>query len=188
MTLGFHAVLAVVSHGCPPPRDRYLRVTHPSATAGCPAVRLACVKHAASVRSEPGSNSQVHHVQSNQGQSLTRQNPNQTKQRRTNPASLNRLTSFRCGAPKTNLTSVTVTHQEYATATPDEHQTCQDRAHSQLHQASGQIPRPPPDSHEPETHGRRQRIPSIEYAIVKERRQTNAYSPRDAALSASSAC
>src|ERR1035437_6917040 len=43
--------------------DRFLRVTHPSATRGCPLVRLACVKHAASVRSEPGSNSQVHHVQ-----------------------------------------------------------------------------------------------------------------------------
>src|SRR6201985_3488284 len=33
-----HAVLAVVSHGCPPPRDRSLRVTHPSATdsRSCP--------------------------------------------------------------------------------------------------------------------------------------------------------
>ena len=62
LDLGHYAVLAVVSHGCPPPKDRYLRVTHPSATArSCPrTVRLACVKHAASVRSEPGSNSQVH--------------------------------------------------------------------------------------------------------------------------------
>jgi len=34
LTLRYHAVLAVVSHGCPPPRDRFLRVTHPSATAG----------------------------------------------------------------------------------------------------------------------------------------------------------
>src|SRR5947199_10751215 len=33
LTLRFHAVLAIVSHGYPPPRDRYLRVTHPSATA-----------------------------------------------------------------------------------------------------------------------------------------------------------
>jgi hypothetical protein len=40
--------------------DRYLRVTHPSATKAETFVRLACVKHAASVRSEPGSNSQVH--------------------------------------------------------------------------------------------------------------------------------
>ena len=62
LTLGCHAVLAVVSHCYPPPGDRSLRVTHPSATAGCPAVRLACVRHAASVRSEPGSNSQVHHA------------------------------------------------------------------------------------------------------------------------------
>ena len=35
------------------------RVTHPSATASEETVRLACVKPAASVRSEPGSNSQV---------------------------------------------------------------------------------------------------------------------------------
>ena len=39
---------------------RFPRVTHPSAAASCPAARLACVKHSASVRSEPGSNSQVH--------------------------------------------------------------------------------------------------------------------------------
>jgi hypothetical protein len=32
LTLRCHAVLAVVSHGYPPPQDRYLRVTHPSAT------------------------------------------------------------------------------------------------------------------------------------------------------------
>ncbi len=64
LALRLHAVLAVVSHGYPPPKDRSLRVTHPSATdakAEAPTpVRLACVKHAASVRSEPGSNSQVH--------------------------------------------------------------------------------------------------------------------------------
>ena len=64
LALGRHAVLAVVSHSCPPPGDRYLRVTNPSATdRSYPrSVRLACVKHAASVRSEPGSNSQVHHA------------------------------------------------------------------------------------------------------------------------------
>ena len=33
------------------------RVTHPFATDPCGSVRLACVKHAASVRPEPGSNS-----------------------------------------------------------------------------------------------------------------------------------
>src|SRR6516165_7721100 len=35
------------------------RVTHPCATKAEAFVRLACVRHAASVRSEPGSNSQV---------------------------------------------------------------------------------------------------------------------------------
>src|SRR3954453_12669995 len=34
LTLRCHAVLAAVSRGYPPPEDRYLRVTHPSATAG----------------------------------------------------------------------------------------------------------------------------------------------------------
>ena len=60
LTLRCHAVLAAVSRCYPPPMDRYLRVTHPSATKAETFVRLACVKHAASVRSEPGSNSQVH--------------------------------------------------------------------------------------------------------------------------------
>ncbi len=58
--LGPYAVLAPVSRGCPPPPDIFLRVAHPSATPRCQGVRLACVKHSASVRSEPGSNSQVH--------------------------------------------------------------------------------------------------------------------------------
>jgi hypothetical protein len=59
---GRHPVLAAVSRGCPGARGRFPRVTHPSATerraeARRP-VRLACVRRAASVRSEPGSNSQ----------------------------------------------------------------------------------------------------------------------------------
>jgi hypothetical protein len=59
---GRHPVLAAVSRGCPRARGRFPRVTHPSATerraeARRP-VRLACVRRAASVRSEPGSNSQ----------------------------------------------------------------------------------------------------------------------------------
>lgn len=62
LTLRYHAVLAPVSRSYPPPVDRFLRVTHPSATKAEAFVRLACVKHAASVRSEPGSNSQVHHT------------------------------------------------------------------------------------------------------------------------------
>ncbi len=60
MGLSPYAVLAPVSQRYPPPQDTFLRVTHPSATRAEAPVRLACVKHSASVRSEPGSNSQVH--------------------------------------------------------------------------------------------------------------------------------
>ena len=58
-----YAVLAVVSNCCSPPKGRFSRVTHPSATKNTKteipvfSVRLACVRHAASVRPEPGSNS-----------------------------------------------------------------------------------------------------------------------------------
>jgi hypothetical protein len=59
-----HRVLAAVSRGCPQAQGRCPRVTHPSATRTTPEgmipVRLACVRRAASVRSEPGSNSQLH--------------------------------------------------------------------------------------------------------------------------------
>ena len=58
-----YAVLARVSPGCPPLMGRFQSITHPSAARhqGCPraAARLACVRHAASVQSEPGSNSSV---------------------------------------------------------------------------------------------------------------------------------
>src|SRR5262249_35756167 len=51
------------SPGYPPLQDTFRCITHPFATRrqGCPraAVRLACVRHAASVQSEPGSNSSV---------------------------------------------------------------------------------------------------------------------------------
>ena len=59
-----YAVLARVSPGCPPLPGRFPRITHPSATLLAPKdfrVRLACVRHAASVQSEPGSNSSVQH-------------------------------------------------------------------------------------------------------------------------------
>jgi hypothetical protein len=60
---GRHPVLAAVSRGCPEARGRFPRATHPSATGAAPEgptpVRLACVRRAASVRSEPGSNSQL---------------------------------------------------------------------------------------------------------------------------------
>ncbi len=57
-----YAVLARISPGCPPLTGRFPCFTHPSATLLAPKcfrVRLACVKHAASVQSEPGSNSSV---------------------------------------------------------------------------------------------------------------------------------
>ena len=63
--LGTYAVLARVSSGYPPLPGRSPRITHPSATRqpesklSAAAVRLACVRHAASVQSEPGSNSSV---------------------------------------------------------------------------------------------------------------------------------
>ena len=56
-------VLAVVSNCCTSPRGKFSRVTHPFATRLSKAsfakdlVRLACLIHAASVRSEPESNS-----------------------------------------------------------------------------------------------------------------------------------
>jgi hypothetical protein len=55
-----HTVLAQVSLSYSVPKGRFPRVTHPCATRPEGLVRLACVRHAASVRSEPGSNSQVH--------------------------------------------------------------------------------------------------------------------------------
>ena len=61
-----YAVLAYLSIGYPPLQDTFRCVTHPFATRrqGCPrvTVRLACVKHAASVQSEPGSNSSVQSI------------------------------------------------------------------------------------------------------------------------------
>jgi hypothetical protein len=58
-----YAVLASLSTSYPPLQGTFRYVTHPFATRhqGCPraAVRLACVRHAASVQSEPGSNSSV---------------------------------------------------------------------------------------------------------------------------------
>ena len=55
-----YAVLASISRGYSSPKGRFPRVTHPCATVLILAdflVRLACVRHAASVHSEPGSNS-----------------------------------------------------------------------------------------------------------------------------------
>ena len=52
-------VLAPVSRCYSKLKGTFPRVTHPCATMYCYIVRLACVKPAASVRSEPESNSQV---------------------------------------------------------------------------------------------------------------------------------
>lgn len=54
-----HTVLLQVSLGYPVPLGTFPRVTHPSAARTEVLARLACVRPAASVRSEPGSNSQV---------------------------------------------------------------------------------------------------------------------------------
>src|SRR6185437_13844143 len=60
-----YAVLVPVSRGYPPRHGRSRCITHPSATRHpqsklcCAAVRLACVRHAASVQSEPRSNSSL---------------------------------------------------------------------------------------------------------------------------------
>ena len=54
-----YPVLAQISLSYSEPKGRFPRVTHPCATIPEGIVRLACVRHAASVRSEPGSNSQV---------------------------------------------------------------------------------------------------------------------------------
>ena len=57
LPFGPYAGLAYLSMRYPPLDDRFPRVTQPCAThpEGC--VRLACIRHAASVRPEPGSNS-----------------------------------------------------------------------------------------------------------------------------------
>ena len=60
---GCHAVLALLSEGYPPLEGRsptrYSPVCHSTHPLRDFRVRLACVRHAASVDSEPGSNSQV---------------------------------------------------------------------------------------------------------------------------------
>jgi hypothetical protein len=68
-----YAVLIRLSPSYPPLQDMFRCITHPFATRrqGCPrvTVRLACVKHAASVQSEPGSNSSVQSITSCQSPS-----------------------------------------------------------------------------------------------------------------------
>lgn len=64
--LSAYGVLAFISKRCPPLWDSFSCCTHPSAAPSVIRIatsyvvaRLACVKHAASVRPEPGSNSQL---------------------------------------------------------------------------------------------------------------------------------
>ncbi|CAN0581576.1 unnamed protein product, partial [Ectocarpus sp. 12 AP-2014] len=54
-----YAVLLTVSSGYSAEKGTFPRVTNPSAARPEGLARLACVRPAASVRSEPGSNSQV---------------------------------------------------------------------------------------------------------------------------------
>src|SRR6187200_265311 len=64
--MGCHAVLALLSEGYPPLEGRsptrYSPVCHSTNPLRDFRVRLACVRHAASVDSEPGSNSHVKFV------------------------------------------------------------------------------------------------------------------------------
>ena len=85
-----HPVLAVISNCYSEPKGRFPRVTHPCATRPEGLVRLACVRHAASVRSEPGSNSQVVVIASFRTQAISPGNPNKTKLREPMPAFVKR--------------------------------------------------------------------------------------------------
>jgi hypothetical protein len=59
---GAYAGLAHLSMGYPPLEGRFPRVPQPCATEAEASVRLACIRHAASVRPEPGSNSSYNGV------------------------------------------------------------------------------------------------------------------------------
>ena len=131
LALGHHAVLAIVSHGCPPPGDRYLRVTHPSATVWLP---QPCDLH---VLSMPpafalSQDQTLRFIMSKPiGVEPTGSDPIGIGQRRTNPASYHRLSSRIIAEPECDLTSVTVTLSEYVTVTPHEHHANRNRVHGQ---------------------------------------------------------
>src|SRR5207247_6159372 len=60
--LSSHSVLHPIVTRCPPRQELFRCISHPFATLLGVApfrVRLACVRHAASVQSEPGSNSSI---------------------------------------------------------------------------------------------------------------------------------
>jgi hypothetical protein len=79
---------------------------------------------------------------------------------------------------KPNLTSVTVTHQRYDTATPIKHQsqTTTELIANSVHDQT-RVPGQPSAAKQ-KTPGRRLRIPSIEYAVVKEHRETRPARPK----------
>ena len=52
-----YAALPHLSMGYSPLEGKFLRITHPFATCSCEPVRLACLRHTASIHPEPGSNS-----------------------------------------------------------------------------------------------------------------------------------
>ena len=115
-------------------------------------MRLACVKHAASVRSEPGSNSQVH------------LNAPHEAPKRTDPNSLSstsRQASTKLGAV---IQSVTVRIKKDTAATPSMYPENPDLIpnlpiHLQPDPTCSRIQNPV---------GRRQRIPSLASSYVKE--------------------
>src|SRR5262249_49971053 len=77
-----YAVLISLSACYPPSKGRFPRVTHPSATGYCYPVRLACVRHTASVRPEPGSNSPLSKLTGSTGETKTFCLPTQSIDRR----------------------------------------------------------------------------------------------------------
>jgi len=76
---------------------------------------------------------------------LTNRNrSSRTRQRRTNPASINRLPSRGIADPELDLTSVTVTLSEYVTVTPFAHHANRNRVHGQLRHRPRTMPNPFP--------------------------------------------
>jgi hypothetical protein len=130
--------------------DRYLRVTHPSATEAETSVRLACVKHAASVRSEPGSNSQVH-LKPGQNPTINERDLDQTS---------NTTLHKKC---RKNIKHVYAYLEDMQTTLPMRRvsQVTKPNQHN--------TPKPQPSLLPVKAVAeRRQRIPSIPYAIFKE--------------------
>ena len=93
-----------------------------------PTVRLACVKHAASVRSEPGSNSQVHQAIRSMTCATSPDNPQKPI-----PNSTNHQLSVRPPFPPTTATLMTAVSQAQG------HQTTTSLTDAQLERTLGQL-------------------------------------------------